>query len=299
MQEIDRDDDLGWLVGTLDRILGVQRPLVVNHLRSLRRKHPELNPEQVIQRLEKQYLAAVTSGGAAVGATAVAPGIGTAAALGLTVAETVGFLEASAFFAQAVAEVHGIHVEDPERAKALVMALMLGSGGKALVKRVAAQSMGGRASGTAFWGELVTSRLPTGMMGQVVDFLRRAFLKRMARNTGASMIGRAMPFGIGAVVGGVGNNILGRQIVTAAREAFGPPPVAFDASLAPLAREARPSLGERIRDARAIEREGLGGGLRRFRERLGASGPEATDEDAPPAPGSTGTSDGASSDRDG
>ena len=41
MQEIDRDDDLGWLVGTLDRILGVQRPLVVNHLRSLRRKHPE------------------------------------------------------------------------------------------------------------------------------------------------------------------------------------------------------------------------------------------------------------------
>ena len=43
-------------------ILGVQRPLVVNHLRSLRRKHPNLTPEQMIQRLEKQYLAAVTSG---------------------------------------------------------------------------------------------------------------------------------------------------------------------------------------------------------------------------------------------
>ena len=68
MQEIERDDDLGWLVGTLDRILGVQRPLVVNHLRSLRRKHPELSPAQVIERLEKQYLAAVTSGGAKLGA---------------------------------------------------------------------------------------------------------------------------------------------------------------------------------------------------------------------------------------
>ncbi|MGM1029540.1 MAG: hypothetical protein ACQEWM_06640 [Actinomycetota bacterium] len=276
MQEIDRDDDLGWLVGTLDRILGVQRPLVINHLRSLRRKHPELTPQQVIDRLEKQYLAAVTSGGAAVGATAVAPGIGTAAALGLTVAETVGFLEASAFFAQAVTEVHGIPVEDPERAKALVMGLMLGSGGKALVKRVAEQSLGRGAAGTAFWGELVTSRMPTGMMGQVVDYLRRAFLRRMARNTGASMVGRALPFGIGAVVGGVGNNMLGRQIVKSAREAFGPVPVAFDPSLAPVVREVRPSLGERIRDARAIEREGLGGGLRRFRERL------ADRRDAPP-----------------
>ncbi len=293
MQEIDRDDELGWLVGTLDRILGVQRPLVVNHLRSLRRKHPELNPEQVIQRLEKQYLAAVTSGGAAVGATAVAPGIGTAASLGLTVAETVVFLEASAFFAQAVTEVHGIPVEDPERAKALVMGLMLGSGGKALVKRVAAQSMGGGAAGTAFWGELVTSRMPTGMMGQVVDFLRRAFVKRMARNTGASMIGRAMPFGIGAVVGGVGNNILGRQIVKAAREAVGPPPVAFDASLAPVIKEARRTLGELIQDAREIEREGLGGGLRRFRERLGTSSTGPQDDAAPPEPSG---SDGAPTD---
>jgi hypothetical protein len=173
--------------------------------------------------------------------------------------------------------VHGIPVEDPERAKALVMGLMLGSGGKALVKRVAEQSLGRGTAGTAFWGELVTSRLPTGMMGQVVDFMRRAFLKRMARNTGASMVGRAMPFGIGAVIGGVGNNILGRQIVRAAREAFGPVPLSFHPGLAPVVKEVRPSLGERIRDAREIEREGLGGGLRRFRERI------AERRDAPPA----------------
>jgi hypothetical protein len=121
------------------------------------------------------------------------------------------------------------------------------------------------------------------MMGQIVDFLRRAFLKRMARNTGASMVGRALPFGVGAVVGGVGNHILGRQIVKAAREAFGPPPVAFDASLAPIVNEARRSLGDRIQDARRIEREGLGGGLRRFRERRGAAS-EGGHDDAPPAP---------------
>ncbi|WP_404311422.1 hypothetical protein LG314_08600 [Agrococcus terreus] len=291
MADIQRDDDLGWLMRTLDRVIDAQRPLVVNHLRELRRKHPELTPEQIVQRLERQYVAAVSAGGAAVGATAVVPGIGTAAALGLTAVETIGFLEASAFFAQAVTEVHGIHVDDPERAKALVMGLMLGSGGKALVRRVAQQTIGRGQAGQAFWGELITSRLPTGSMGQVVDFLRRAFLRRMARNTGTSMLGRALPFGIGAAIGGVGNNILGRQVVKAAREAFGPAPLSFGPELAPRIKEVRPSLGQRIKEARAIEREGLAGGFRRFRERGDEHVDEGTavddrhDDGAPPREG--------------
>jgi hypothetical protein len=298
MQEIERDDDLGWLMKTLDRILGVQRPLVVNHLRSMRRKHPEMTPEQMIARLEKQYLAAVTSGGAAVGASAVAPGVGTVASVGLTMAETVGFLEASAFFAQAVAEVHGIAVEDEQRAKALVMGLMLGSGGKALVKRATEQAFGRGRAGNAFWGEMITTSLPSGAMGHLVDMMRRAFLRRMARNTGAGMLGRAMPFGIGAVIGGVGNNMLGRGIVKAAREAFGPAPAVHHGFLSPVIKEVRPSLGQRIREARDIEREGLGGGLRRLRERRAEHAAEPVDptsEDsrgdangAPPVPGAPG-----------
>ena len=58
--------------------------------------------------LERRYLAAVTTGGAAVGATAVVPGIGTGVTLALSGVETVGFLEATTLFAQSVAEVHGI-----------------------------------------------------------------------------------------------------------------------------------------------------------------------------------------------
>lgn len=295
MDEMEEHEDLGWMLKTLEGILGVQRPLVVNHLRAMRRKHPDLTPEQVIARLEKQYLSAVSTGGAAVGATAVAPGIGTAAAIGLTVAETAGFLEASAFFGQAITEVHGIAVQDEQRAKALVMGLMLGTGGQSLVKRAAEQALGrGRVPGNAYWGQLITSALPSGALGQVIDTMRRAFLRRMARNTGASMMGRAMPFGIGAVIGGVGNNILGRQVVKAARQAFGPAPLHFDANLAPRIKEVRPSLGERINQARQIEREGLTGGMRRMRDRAAAkragdgsalpvddSG--ATPSDAPPA----------------
>ena len=57
------------------------------------------------------------------------PGVGWGVSLALSGVETAGFLEASALFAQSVTEVHGIAVSDPDRARALVMAMMLGAAG--------------------------------------------------------------------------------------------------------------------------------------------------------------------------
>ena len=68
-------------------------------------------------------------------ATAVIPGIGTGVTLALSGLETAGFLEATALFAQSVAEVHGIAVDNPDRARALVMTLMLGREGGRLLRR--------------------------------------------------------------------------------------------------------------------------------------------------------------------
>jgi len=52
---------------------------------------------------------------------------------------------------------------------------------------------------------------------------------------GASWIGKALPFGIGAAVGGAGNHLLGRRVVTTARQAFGAPPVMLPPELEPAA----------------------------------------------------------------
>ncbi|WP_344341039.1 hypothetical protein [Agrococcus versicolor] len=278
---------MSWLEKTIDTVVAKQRPLVVNHLREVRRKHPDMTPEQLVARLERQFLAAVSTSGAAVGATAVAPGVGTVASVGLTVAETVAFLEASAFFAQAVTEVHGIHVRDPERSKALVMSLMLGKEGSSLVKRITEQSLGRGAAGDAFWGQLITTTLPSGFVANtVVDYLKRAFLRRMTATTGRSMLGRALPFGIGAVIGGVGNHILGRHIVQAARDAFGPAPVSFDPDLQPLPKVQRPRrlrrgsmTDEMDRGLEANRRTGFGGGaLDRLRRRPKDDEPPAGDQ---------------------
>ena len=133
-----------------DRVMAIHRPAVLAHIRSIRHRHPEATPEQLVRILERRYLAAVTSGGAAVGATAVIPGVGTGITLALSGVETAGFLEATALFSQSVSEVHGITVSDPERARALVMTMMLGHEGSDLVRQLAGQVTGGGVARTAY-----------------------------------------------------------------------------------------------------------------------------------------------------
>ncbi|MCU1438283.1 MAG: hypothetical protein JWP66_1370 [Naasia sp.] len=227
------------LLKAFDRLLDVQRPLVLAHIRGVRRRHPDASPEQIIRILERRYLVAITTGGAASGASAAVPGIGTAAALALSGVETAGFLEASALFAQSVTEVHGIAITEPERARSLVMALMLGSTGKDLVKQFAGQFNQGVPTRSAYWGELVTSNLPKAFMGQLTDRLKRAFLRRFAVRQGGSIAGRLLPFGIGAVVGGAGNHLLGKRVIQSAREAFPPPPLELRPELEPRDRADR------------------------------------------------------------
>ncbi len=217
----------------LDRVLTVQRPAVLAHLRSIRLRHPDASPAEILRILERRYLAAVTTGGAAVGATAVVPGIGTGVTLALSGVETVGFLEATALFAQSVAEVHGVAVEDPDRARALVLTLMLGKEGVDLVSQLAAQAAGRGTTRSSYWGDLVTKTLPRAAVGPLVDRLKTTFARQFAARGGASWLGKALPFGVGAVVGGAGNNILGRRVLVTSRRAFGSPPEILPQDLEP------------------------------------------------------------------
>lgn len=218
---------------TLDRFLGIQRPAMLAHLRSLRRRHPDASAAELATILERRYLAAVTTGGAAVGATAVIPAIGTGITIALSGLETAGFLEATALYAQSLSELHGIAVDDPARARALVLTMMLGREGSDLVRQLAGQVTGAGMTRTAYWGELVTTTLPSMVVGPLVDRLRSAFIKQFALRGGASIVARAIPFGVGAVIGGTGNNILGRRVVANSRLAFGRAPLVIPEALAP------------------------------------------------------------------
>lgn len=219
--------------GTVRRLLAVQRPAVLAYLRMLRRKHPDASPAEIADIVRKHYLWAATGGGAAVGATAVVPGLGTLAAAGVAAVETAGFLEASALYAQAITELHGLPVRDPQRADALVMGLMLGNAGKDLVKKFSAQAAGDGPALTSHWGPMVAKQIPAQMMDTLTKRMRKTMMRKYAARTGGSLVGRLMPFGVGAVIGGVVNHQMARTVIRHSQSAFDPFPGGFSPDLDP------------------------------------------------------------------
>lgn len=200
--------------------LSVQRGTVLANLQRMRRRHPDENPAQIADRLTKQYLNLVSGVGAAAGGSAVVPGVGTVAAVGVSLGGVVAFLEVTALYAQSIAELHGIPTRNDERGQALVMMVMLGKDGRKLLKD--ATSGAGPLSGSAW---LVNGM--SGMSERLFNRISQMFMKRLVIKQGAHFVGRLVPFGIGAAIGGFGNRALGRSVVTSAQNIFGSLPTDF------------------------------------------------------------------------
>lgn len=206
------------------RAVDIQRPIVLSYIRRLQRRLPHASAAQLAARMERDYLAAVTGGGALVGATAVVPGVGTIASLGLSAAATVAFLEATALYATSLAELHGIRMTDPDKASTMVMAVMLGEEGTALLGSLSGQALGKGKGATQAWGNVLARKMPSSGFGSIREHVQKVFLRSLLKRQGTALFGRALPFGIGAVVGGAGNLLMGRAVVANAKEAFGPLP---------------------------------------------------------------------------
>lgn len=247
----------------LDTVLRVQRPAVLGFVKKVREENPDETPEQIAERLEKIYVRSVTLSGGAVGATAVVPGIGTVASLGLSSVAVVGYLEATALYAQAVAELHGVHTEDADRTRTMVMALMLGEDGRQVMNQILASGARGKGM-VSSWGLMMGKDDSKAFdVGRVV---RNMFVKRFLLKQTGAVFGRALPFGVGAIVGGGANLAMSKQVVSATHEAFGPLPTTFPAEL---------DLQER---APRFDEEGRGGERDRKADRDSTAHGEITGE---------------------
>lgn len=204
------------LIATVDKATALQAPAVAKYVAKVRRAHPDENPEQIIRRMENRFLTLVTSSGAAVGATAAVPSVGTGAALIAAGGESALFIEASALLTLAIATVHGVHVTNREHRRALVLAIILGNSGTKIVET----AMGHRGG----VGTFLTSRIPKPTMNALNKTLLRKFASRFATKKGVLTIGTLAPAGIGAFIGATGNRVMGKTVIRSARTAFGLPP---------------------------------------------------------------------------
>jgi hypothetical protein len=210
----------------IERGARVQGPAVKAYVDRLRENNPDAAPADVVKKLEKHYLAAVMASGAAVGSAAAFPGIGTLTAMSAVAGETVVFLEATAVYVLAVAAVYGIPADHRERRRALVLAVLVGEDSKHAVADLIGP---GRTRGA--WLSDGAATLPLPAVSQLNSRLLRYFVKRYTLKRGAIMFGKLLPVGIGAVVGGVGNRLMGKRIINHARTAFGPPPPRWPSKL--------------------------------------------------------------------
>jgi hypothetical protein len=218
------------LDAALDKALAIQRPVVLAYLDRVRKKRPGATSAEVIEKLERRYLAAVVGIGGASGAAAAVPGVGTGAAIATGAAEIAGFVSATAMYVLAVAEVHGVPVSDPEVRRALVLAVLLGEGATIALEG---------AAGHAHWAQVIGRTTSREKIAGVNSRLAHLVVTRFGARQGALLVGRALPLGIGAGIGAAGNAALARTAITSARRAFGPAP----ATMAPRVIDAKPVSG--------------------------------------------------------
>lgn len=78
------------------KAIAVQRPVVMEYLRTVRREKPDATPVEILKELDSRYVATVTITSTGVGASAAIPGVGIPIALGMGVADLLFFYETSA-----------------------------------------------------------------------------------------------------------------------------------------------------------------------------------------------------------
>ncbi|MFC6012218.1 hypothetical protein [Nocardia lasii] len=191
------------VVPALDRAAKAQVPVVNRYVDWLAARHPEDAPVEVVQRLSKQYLVVVTASGVAVGLTAAVPGVGTLIGLAATGVDTLVFLEASSVLSVGAAAAYGIDVDDPRQAR-LVSKVVLGNAGTKVLDETAGHK-------TGQWLSVVTDHIP--VLSSMPDSPAKRFLVNYLVKRTLLLFGTLIPAGVGAIIGGVGNNALGRQVV--------------------------------------------------------------------------------------
>lgn len=245
--------------------ISVQRPVVLEYLKSLRRGKPNATAAEILKELDKRYVATVTITSTGVGASAAIPVVGIPLALGLGVIDLLFFYETSALYVLAATELHGIEVSDAERARPLVFGMLLGQKSQSQVAKLVRQAAGAggvdqaRALATgmvgrrlpAGWGEVLTQQLPDSALAPLETVIARRALMAGAKFE-AGTLGKAIPFGFGAVVGGVGSFTFGRDVVKAARLAFPMPPTDFPEALLDF-QKPEPEIVEPSRAGKALQ----------------------------------------------
>ena len=206
----------------LDTALAWPSRQVGRYVDAVRRAHPQATPAELIDVITRQYRAAATSCGGAFGTAAASRTAGPTAALALTAGSLAGFLSSSALYCLALAHVHGLPEGDLQQRRVLLQTALLGrSGPRLLEERFGLES--------PTWASVLLTRVPTAQVKSVSRVLRRRPARTALAGGTGLLLGRALPYGAGALLGAASARTMATRMIDSLAGAFGDPPQDFAA----------------------------------------------------------------------
>lgn len=179
--------------------------------------------EDRVARIVRTYVREMSAVGAVAGAAAAVPGAGAITLVGTAAIELGWFATRTGDLILAVAAAHGHTGATVEERRAWVLSVLaFGEAAPSGFTRVAGELGKGL-------GRRATERIPAETLRAVNRALGRTVVTKYGTKRGAVTLGRALPFGIGAAIGGGANYAFARAIAGHADRFFRDLPPALQA----------------------------------------------------------------------
>ena len=212
-------------IGAVDKAVQLQTSTIRTYVDWLRRQNPDATPAEIQKLMDKHLKNTVTGTGAGVGAAAAVPGIGLFAGAAAVAGESVLFLDLAAFYAVASAYLRGEDIEDPERRRALVLSLLMGTKGLAIVDAMLGDDAG------KIPGKSTLAKFSGPTLANTNSVLERIAMRSMRKTLRRAWLGKLMPLGIGAIAGTTANRKLADGVINNVQSGLSAMPAAFASPL--------------------------------------------------------------------
>ena len=212
-------------IGAVDKAVQLQTSTIRTYVDWLRRQNPDATPAEIQKLMDKHLKNTVTGTGAGVGAAAAVPGIGLFTGAAAVAGESVLFLDLAAFYAVASAYLRGEDIEDPERRRALVLSLLMGTKGLAIVDAMLGDDAG------KIPGKSTLAKFSGPTLANTNNVLQRIAMRSMRKTLRRAWLGKLMPLGIGAIAGTTANRKLADGVIDNVQSGLSAMPAAFASPL--------------------------------------------------------------------
>jgi hypothetical protein len=179
----------------LSAVMRRREPAIRQRVEDLRTQNPGLSPDDLAQLLIRSTRRRLAATGAAAGATAIAPGVGTVFVLGTAAGQGLYALEQQTELVLAIAMVYGIELPGPDE-RLMEALVVIGLAGGAVRLRDGLLVAGGQRITVAAFRRLPETWVARAGNRVLVRVLGAALAQRAVAS-----VARAIPLAVGAVAG--------------------------------------------------------------------------------------------------